>query len=82
MNAIAFGTIAEQATDEMQGRATSAAIQIAALGGPLGPVTAGVLLVRSGPDGRPRLRRVLGALALAATASTGLRAPGVTDRQR
>jgi len=74
VNAIAFGTIAEQATDELHGRATSAAIQIAALGGPLGPVLAGVLL---GALGSPTVviayGCVLGALALAATATKGLR---------
>jgi predicted MFS family arabinose efflux permease len=75
VNAIAFGTIAEQATDAMQGRATSAAIQIAALGGPLGPVTAGVLLGAFGASTVVLAYGcVLGALALAATASKGLRA--------
>jgi MFS family permease len=47
MSALAFSIVAEQAPDHLQGRATSAAIQLASLAAPLGPVLAGVLLASS-----------------------------------
>src|SRR3954451_5683041 len=44
VTALAFAFVAEHAPDEMQGRATSAGLQIASLGAPIGPLLAGVLL--------------------------------------
>jgi MFS family permease len=44
VNALAFAAVAEEADDELQGRVTSAAIQIGSLAAPVGPVVAGVLL--------------------------------------
>lgn len=44
LNALAFGFVAEQAPDALQGRVTSAAIQIASLAAPVGPTIAGALI--------------------------------------
>jgi hypothetical protein len=77
VNAIAFGTIAEQATDAVQGRATSAAIQIAALGAPFGPVLAGVLLgAFASSTVVLAYGCALSALAVAASTSKRLRTSG------
>jgi MFS family permease len=48
VNAIAFGVVAEEAPDVLQGRVTSAAIQIATLAGPVAPLAAGVLIEHVG----------------------------------
>ena len=75
VNAIAFAAIAEGAPDELQGRVTSAGIQLASLGAPVGPLLAGVLLGALGPS---RAIVVYGcallALAIVASLSRGLRA--------
>jgi MFS family permease len=75
VNAIAFAAIAEGAPDELQGRVTSAGIQLASLGAPVGPLLAGVLLGALGPS---RAIVVYGcallALAIVASVSRGLRA--------
>lgn len=44
VNALVFATIADEAPDALQGRATSAAIQLGNLGAPIGPILAGALL--------------------------------------
>jgi MFS family permease len=44
LNAIAFGVVAAEAPDELQGRATSAAIQVATVTAPLAPLVAGIVL--------------------------------------
>jgi MFS family permease len=44
LNAVAFAYVAEHAPDRLQGRATSAGIQIASLAAPVGPLLAGLLL--------------------------------------
>jgi predicted MFS family arabinose efflux permease len=76
VNAIAFAAIAEGASDELQGRVTSAGIQLASLGAPVGPLLAGVLLGALGPS---RAIVVYGCalivLALIASFSKGLRSP-------
>ena len=73
---IAFAAIAEGAPDELQGRVTSAGIQLASLGAPVGPLLAGVLLGALGPS---RAIVVYGCalivLALIASFSKGLRSP-------
>ena len=74
MQSLAFATIAEQSEDALQGRVTSAAIQLSSLGEPIGPVLAGVLL----SDFRPApvvlgYAAVLLALTLAALLSPALR---------
>src|SRR4051812_17484001 len=75
VNAIAFAAIAEGAPDELQGRVTSAGIQIANLGAPVGPLLAGLLL---GALGASRAIVVYGCallvLAVVASLSKGLRA--------
>jgi predicted MFS family arabinose efflux permease len=75
VNAIAFAAIAEGAPDELQGRVTSAGIQLASLGAPVGPLLAGVLLGALGPS---RAIVVYGCallvLALVASVSRRLRA--------
>ena len=75
VNAIAFAAIAEAAPDELQGRVTSAGIQLANLGAPVGPLLAGLLL---GALGATRAIVVYGCalivLALLASVSKGLRA--------
>lgn len=72
---LAFAAIAEGARDELQGRVTSAGIQLASLGAPVGPVLAGVLLGALGPS---RAIVVYGCallvLAAVASLSRGLRA--------
>jgi predicted MFS family arabinose efflux permease len=74
VNAIAFSVVAEEAADELQGRATSAAIQLSSLGAPVGPVVAGALL---GSLGSTKTIVVYGcallALAAVATLSRALR---------
>jgi MFS family permease len=76
LNALAFSYVAEHAPDALQGRATSAAIQIASLAGPVGPLLAGVLL---GTLGTSRTIDVyagmLVALALAGSAMPQLSRP-------
>jgi predicted MFS family arabinose efflux permease len=76
VNAIAFAAIAEGAPDELQGRVTSAGIQISSLGAPVGPLVAGVLL---GALGAARAIVVYGCalfvLAVIASVSKGLRSP-------
>jgi hypothetical protein len=75
VNAIAFAAIAEGAPDELQGRVTSAGIQIANFGAPVGPLLAGLLL---GALGATRAIVVYGCalfvLAVVASLSRGLRA--------
>jgi hypothetical protein len=75
VNAIAFAAIAEGAPDELQGRVTSAGIQIANLGAPVGPLLAGLLL---GALGTTRAIVVYGCalfvLSGIASLSRGLRA--------
>jgi predicted MFS family arabinose efflux permease len=44
VNALALAVVADEAPDELQGRVTSAGIQLANLGAPIGPVLAGVLI--------------------------------------
>jgi MFS family permease len=74
LNAIAFGIVAEQAPEGLQGRATSAAVQIASLTAPVGPILTGVLI-----DGVGAEKLVVGygvllsALACLATLSGSLR---------
>jgi len=76
VNAIAFAAIAEDAPDALQGRVTSAGIQLASLGAPVGPLLAGVLLGVLGPS---RAIVVYGCalivLASIASFSKGLRSP-------
>ena len=76
LSALAMSIVAEQAPDRLQGRAVSAAIQIASLAAPLGPVVAGVLL---GALGTTRAivayAAALLALALVASGSRALRLP-------
>lgn len=48
LNALAFGIVAAEAPDELQGRVTSGAIQLSTLGAPLAPLVAGVLLTHLG----------------------------------
>src|SRR5204863_6959072 len=75
VNAIAFGSVSEQAPESMQGRATSAAIQIAMLAAPIGPFVAGVLLGRLGTSTTLLVYGcALAALAAIASMSRGLRA--------
>jgi len=75
LNAVLFGRIGERAPDELQGRATSGAIQLASLLGPVGPVAAGALI---GVTGAVHAALAYGflslALALLATLSPALRA--------
>jgi MFS family permease len=74
VNAIAFGAVSETADDDMQGRATSAAVQIATLATPLGPLAAGLLLGSLGARAALLVyAAALVALALAASTSRGLR---------
>jgi MFS family permease len=76
VSAIALAAIASEADDELQGRATSAGIQLASLGAPLGPVAAGALL---GATGAATAIIVYGCvllgLAAVASVSPGLRTP-------
>jgi predicted MFS family arabinose efflux permease len=48
VNALAFAVIAEEAPDALQGRVTSAGIQLANLGAPVGPLLAGSLIAALG----------------------------------
>jgi predicted MFS family arabinose efflux permease len=74
VNAIAFAAIAEGAPDELQGRVTSAGIQLSSLGAPVGPLVAGVLLGALGASGAIVVYGcALLALALVASFSSGLR---------
>jgi MFS family permease len=75
LNAVLFGRIGERAPDELQGRATSAAIQLASLLGPVGPIAAGALIGAVGA--KPTVLAygfLLAALAVLATLSRALRA--------
>jgi MFS family permease len=47
LNAVAFGVVAAEAPDELQGRATSAAIQVATVTAPIAPLLAGVVLAHA-----------------------------------
>jgi MFS family permease len=48
LNAIAFSIVAEQAPEALQGRVTSAALQLASLAAPIAPLLAGGLIERVG----------------------------------
>jgi predicted MFS family arabinose efflux permease len=75
LNAVLFGRIAERAPDELQGRATSAGIQVASLLGPIGPVAAGALIGGLGArHAALGYGCLLAALAASATLSRSLRA--------
>jgi predicted MFS family arabinose efflux permease len=75
LNAVLFGRIAERAPDELQGRATSAAIQLASLLAPVGPVAAGAVVAAVGARHATIVYAcLLGALAILATLSPALRA--------
>ena len=75
INAIAFAAIAADADDFMQGRATSAGIQLAGLGAPIAPVLVGVLLAHLGTTRTILIySAALCCLALYATTSKDLRA--------
>jgi hypothetical protein len=70
-----FGRIAERAPDELQGRATSAAIQLASLLAPVGPVAAGALIGAVGPEHTAlAYGALIGVIALFATLTPALRA--------
>jgi MFS family permease len=74
LNALAFGVVAAEAPDELQGRVTSASIQVATLGAPVAPALAGVLLKALDATSVAVLYGcVCAALALAATLSRSLR---------
>jgi predicted MFS family arabinose efflux permease len=74
LNAAVFGRIGERAPDALQGRATSAAIQVASLLGPVGPIAAGGLVAGVGARGAAAAYGLLvAALAAAATFSRALR---------
>jgi predicted MFS family arabinose efflux permease len=75
LNAVLFGRLAERAPDELQGRVTSAAIQLASLLGPVGPIVAGVLIgVTGAVHTTLAYGSLIGALAVVATVSPALRA--------
>jgi MFS family permease len=75
LNAVLFGRIGERAPDELQGRATSAAIQVASLLGPVGPVAAGALIGLTGAaHAALAYGALIGALAVLATFTPALRA--------
>jgi MFS family permease len=75
LNAAVFGRIGERAPDALQGRVTSAAIQVASLLGPAGPLAAGLLTEELGArDSALTYGLVAAALACAATLSPALRA--------
>jgi predicted MFS family arabinose efflux permease len=75
LNAVLFGRIAERAPDELQGRATSAAIQLASLLAPVGPMVAGALIGAVGAeDAALAYGSLIGAIAVLATLSPALRA--------
>jgi predicted MFS family arabinose efflux permease len=74
LNAAVFGRIGERAPDALQGRVTSAAIQIANLLAPAGPLAAGALLALAGARAAAATYGLLVAtLACAATFSRALR---------
>ena len=74
LNAAVFGRIGERAPDELQGRATSAAIQVASLLGPAGPLAAGVLVSGVGARGAAAIYGAfVAALSVAATLTRALR---------
>ena len=74
LNAAVFGRIGERAPDALQGRVTSAAIQVASLLGPIGPLAAGLLIADLGAhDAALAYGFVVAALACAATLSRPLR---------
>lgn len=78
LNAVLFGRIGERAPDELQGRATSAAIQLASLLGPIGPVAAGALVGAAGAEHTALAYGcLLAVLAVLATLSRPLRAEPV-----
>lgn len=75
LNAVLFGRIGERAPDELQGRATSAAIQLASLLGPVGPIAAGALIgVTGAAHAALAYGALIGVLAVLATLSPALRA--------
>jgi len=75
LNAAVFGRIGERAPDALQGRVTSAAIQMASLLGPVGPLAAGLLIEDLGArHAALTYGLVVVALACAATLSPALRA--------
>jgi len=68
LNAAVFGRIGERAPDALQGRVTSAAIQMASLLGPVAPLAAGLLVANVGA-GHAALTYGLVAVALACAAT-------------
>lgn len=75
LNAVLYGRIGERAPDELQGRATSAAIRPASLLGPVGPVAAGALIAAVGAEHAAlAFGSRIGVVALLATLSPALRA--------
>jgi MFS family permease len=74
LNAAVFGRIGERAPDAIQGRVTSAAIQVASLLGPVGPIAAGVLVAHAGARTTVLVYGIVVVLlACAATLSRALR---------
>ena len=74
LNAFLFGAIAEHCPDELLGRANSAAIQLASLATPAGPLIAGALLSAFGASRTVLVYATwLLALAVAATLNRGVR---------
>src|SRR5581483_952077 len=74
INAIAFSVIGAEASDEIQGQATSAGIQLAGLGAPVAPLLLGLVLAAVGTQPTIMIYSgILCALAIYATISTGLR---------
>jgi predicted MFS family arabinose efflux permease len=74
LNAALFGRIGERAPDELQGRATSAAVQVTSLLGPVGPIAAGALIgVVGAKQTVIAYGCLLAALAVLATLSRALR---------
>jgi predicted MFS family arabinose efflux permease len=74
LNALAFGLVAEQAPDALQGRVTSAAIQLASLAAPVGPALAGATVTAVGPVSAVTIYGCgLGGLACIASLSRALR---------
>jgi hypothetical protein len=49
LGALLFSSISTEAPDHLQGRTTAGAIQIAAMGAPVAPLTAGLLVGSLGP---------------------------------
>jgi predicted MFS family arabinose efflux permease len=78
INALLFSSIAVGAPDRLQGRATSAAIQLTSLTAPLGPLVAGLVLGAVGPPHAVLVyAAAIGVLAAVATALPGLARPPV-----